>query len=278
MAIKSKFFRVATEGATTDGRNISREQISQMAANYNPKVYGARIWLEHYRGIMPEGPFKAYGDVLALKAEEEDIGNGKRMALFAQIEPTPDLVAMNKQKQKVYTSIEINPKFADTGAPYFVGLGVTDTPASLGTDFLQFSASKPELALLSGRKQAPDNVFSEATEVQIEFEESGSGLADTIKQMFSRITGAEKKGDALHADAAAAVTVVAEQVASFAQTANGAAEGVAELRKKLETLEKRVNDESSNAEQFRQTVNLTDKSDSQRPPATGGKNVVETAF
>ncbi|WP_432239895.1 GPO family capsid scaffolding protein [Herbaspirillum robiniae] len=278
MAIKSKFFRVATEGATTDGRNISRDQITQMAANYNPKVYGARIWLEHYRGIMPDGPFKAYGDVLALKAEEEDIGNGKRMALFAQIEPTADLVAMNKQKQKVYTSIEINPKFADTGAPYFVGLGVTDTPASLGTDFLQFSASKPELALLSGRKQAPDNLFSEATEVQIEFEESGPSLAEKFKQMFSRITDTEKKGEAMHADAAAAVTVVAEQVAQFAQTAEKAGAGVDELRAKFAELEKRMDAESANSEKFRQTVNLTDKGNATRPAATGGNGKVLTAF
>lgn len=278
MASKSKFFRVATEGATTDGRSITRDQIVQMAANYNPKVYGARIWLEHFRGVMPDGPFKAYGDVIALKSEEEDIGNGKRMALFAQIEPTPDLVAMNKQKQKVYTSIEINPKFADTGAPYFVGLGVTDSPASLGTDFLQFSASKPELALLSGRKQSPDNLFSEATEVAIEFEDAGPSLLDTVKQLFSRLGGAEKKGEDQHAETSAAVTAVAEKVAEFAQTANTAANGVADLREKFSALEKRINEESTTAEQFRQTVNLTDKSGSQRPPATGGKNIVETAF
>ncbi len=47
---KSQFFRVATEGATTDGRNIDRATIEQIAATYNPKTYGARIWLEHIRG------------------------------------------------------------------------------------------------------------------------------------------------------------------------------------------------------------------------------------
>nr|WP_262983677.1 GPO family capsid scaffolding protein [Halomonas elongata] len=42
-------FRVATEGATTDGREIKREWIEQMAANYDPAKYGARIWMEHMR-------------------------------------------------------------------------------------------------------------------------------------------------------------------------------------------------------------------------------------
>ena len=33
----SKFFRVATEGATTDGRTIQRSWIEQAARNYNTK-------------------------------------------------------------------------------------------------------------------------------------------------------------------------------------------------------------------------------------------------
>ena len=47
MATKSRFFRVATEGATTDGRAIEKKWIQQMAKNFDPKKYGARIWLEH---------------------------------------------------------------------------------------------------------------------------------------------------------------------------------------------------------------------------------------
>jgi hypothetical protein len=31
---------------------------------------------------------------------------------------------------------EVNPKFADTGEAYLMGIGVTDSPASLGTDVL----------------------------------------------------------------------------------------------------------------------------------------------
>ena len=83
MSKPSKFFRVATEGATTDGRNIDRATIEQLAATYNPKTYGARIWLEHIRGIVPDSQFKAYGDVIAVKAEEVDTDSGKKLALFA---------------------------------------------------------------------------------------------------------------------------------------------------------------------------------------------------
>ena len=47
MASKSKFFRVATEGATTDGRKIERSWIDQMGKNFDRTKYGARVWLEH---------------------------------------------------------------------------------------------------------------------------------------------------------------------------------------------------------------------------------------
>jgi hypothetical protein len=278
MATKSKFFRVATEGATTDGRSITREQIKQMADSYNVKTYGARVWVEHLRSLLPDGPFKAYGDVTALKAEEVDTENGKRLALFAQIEPTPALIAMNKDRQKIYTSIELADKFADTGSSYLVGLAVTDSPASLGTEILQFSANNPSASPFTPRKHKPENLFSEAVEVAIEFEDDAPGLAESIKQMFSRLVGTEKKTEAQHADTAAAVTAVAEQVASFAQTANAANTAVQELAGKVAELEKRIGEESTTAEQFRQTLNLTDKNSNQRPPATGGKNIVETAF
>ncbi|WP_433692404.1 GPO family capsid scaffolding protein [Herbaspirillum seropedicae] len=280
MATKSKFFRVATEGATTDGRSISREQIQQMADNYNVKTYGARVWVEHLRSLLPDGPFKAYGDVLALKAEEVDTDAGKRLALFAQIEPTPALVAMNKDRQKIYTSIELADKFADTSSAYLVGLAVTDSPASLGTEILQFSASNPKASPFTPRKLKPENLFSEGVETKIEFEDDGPSVAETIKQIFSRFGGSEKKADAQHADVVAAMTAVAEKVGEFAQVATQAAKDAAEAVTRLEKLEKRVGDESTAAEQFRQTINLTDKNDVQRPPATGGSNsgVVLTEF
>lgn len=183
MADKSKFFRVAVEGATTDGRKIERQHILDMAATYNPATYGARVNMEHIRGFTPEPPFNAYGDVLALKAEEitlELAGKSeKRLALFAQIAPTEDLMRINGAKQKLYTSIEISPNFAGTGKAYLVGLAVTDSPASLGTELLAFAASNAEgaagvKAALDVRKQDPSNLFTAfAEEVKLELEPNG---------------------------------------------------------------------------------------------------------
>ena len=176
---KSKYFRVATEGATTDGRTIQRSWIEQMAKNFSPVKYGARVWLEHMRGMLPDSVFKAYGDVVSLKTEQNAEG---KLELFAQIEPLPELVAMNKAKQKLYTSIEVNPKFADTGEAYLTGLAVTDTPASLGTEMLAFSATQGDKSPLAARKSAPDALFSEAVEFTLELEPEGDNTEDALSK------------------------------------------------------------------------------------------------
>jgi len=184
---RSKFFRVAVEGDTVDGRTIERQWIADMAASYNPDTYGARVWMEHIRGVMPDGPFGAYGDVVALKAEEANIDGQKRLALYAQIEPTGALINMvNSLKQKIYTSIEVATKFAGTGKAYLMGLAVTDTPASLGTERLAFTAQHPEASGLTARKHAPENLFSAASEALIEFEDVA---ADPEPGAFEKLMG-----------------------------------------------------------------------------------------
>ncbi|WP_199824009.1 GPO family capsid scaffolding protein, partial [Xanthomonas citri] len=50
---RSNWFRVAVEGATTDGRTIQRSWIDDMAATYNRETYNARIWIEHMRSLLP---------------------------------------------------------------------------------------------------------------------------------------------------------------------------------------------------------------------------------
>ncbi|CAN7468452.1 GPO family capsid scaffolding protein [Acidovorax sp. LjRoot194] len=203
--LKSRFFRVATEGATTDGRAITRDQINQMAKNFDPAKYGARVWVEHMRGLYADSPFRAHGDVLAVEAR--DVEDGKR-ALFAQIKPLPELVAMNKAGQKIYTSIEVHPKFADSGEAYLTGLGVTDSPASLGTEVLTFAAQKPEASPFTKRKSEAGALFSEAVHTELVFEEDETPEAEPKASKFStvmdglvkRFTGKAKDDDARFAE------------------------------------------------------------------------------
>ena len=210
----SKFFRIGVEGDTCDGRIISASDIQEMAETYDPRVYGCRINLEHLRGLLPDGVFKRYGDVVELKAEkiDDDSALNGKWALFAKITPTDDLIAMNKAAQKVYTSMEIQPNFANTGKCYLVGLAVTDDPASLGTEYLEFCRSAKHNPL-QRFKANPENVFSAATLAELEFEEVPdtvlNSLADKVKAIFSR---KQVSDDARLNDVHEAVTTVSEHV------------------------------------------------------------------
>lgn len=267
---RSKWFRVAVEGATTDKRKIERSWLEQAAKNFNQSTYGARVWLEHFRSVLPDSPFKAYGDITAVKTEEVEINGLTKLALFAQIEPTTDLVAMNKAKQKIYTSIEIDDSFADTGEAYIVGLAVTDSPASLGTDVLAFSAQKPESSPFKDRHYSATSMFTEALEAELEFEEfvepenKVAGLFKRVSDLISKSKDKTVKDDAQFSDLTAAVEALAghagDQAKAFAaeQTERKAlADTVATLS-------------AAQADLLKRLGNTQDHNQHQRPLATGG--------
>lgn len=271
---RSRFFRVAVEGATTDGRTIERQWLIDAAETYSPTTYGARVWMEHLRSMTADSPFRAYGDVVALKTEEVDIGGAKKLALFAQIEPTKDLVDMvNSAKQKLYTSIEITPKFADSGRAYLSGLAVTDTPASLGTEMLAFCAQNPDASPLKARKQAPDNLFSEAAEVELQFEEVedkpglGAALFSRVKELLK---GKQAKDDTEFAQVGQAVEAIAEHVKDLPEQFAQNDQRVTALTGQVQSLQTELTDLKT------KLGNTADHSQQPRPPATGGNGRIET--
>lgn len=268
----SKFFRVALEGATTDGRKIERSWIQQMAKNFDPQKYGARIWMEHIRGTLADSPFRAYGDVTAVKAEEVSIDGSKKLALFAQIEPTDDLIAMTKAKQKIYTSVEINDKFADTGEAYLVGLGVTDSPASLGTEVLAFAAQNPDANPYATRKSSPGNVFSEATETLLEFEEINtetSSLAAKVKGLLNSFSSKKTGDDARFADLGQAVESLLDHASEQETRFSEASKRITEVEKNIKTV-------TENFNSLKEQLDKEPGSQATRPTATGGSGAEQT--
>lgn len=211
MTVKTKRFRIGVEGATTDGREIQREWLEQMAASYNPEVYTALINLEHIKSYLPESTFNRYGRVTGLVAEEIQDGPLKgKMALYADVEPTSSLVELVKKGQKLFTSMEVSPKFADTGKAYLVGLAATDDPASLGTEMLTFSASAAHNPL-ANRKQSPENLFTAAEETLIELEETQDEKPSLFARVTALFTKKEQTDDARFSDVHKAVELVATE-------------------------------------------------------------------
>lgn len=158
---------IATEGATVDGRTISRQWLDEMAASYDPDFYTASLWPDHQR-------YYAMGHVAELKAEEED---GK-LKLYAVLCPTRDLVYYNQVGQYQFCSIEPVEKFADTGKTYLFGLGVTDTPASTGTTRMQFRAKQEPQAICASEPLKLDNL-------QAEQQQAETGLFAALKKFLA---------------------------------------------------------------------------------------------
>lgn len=223
MKLKTDFIRAAVEGRTADGRDITAEQLQQIAASYHQDTYNARIWPEHIRGVMPDGLFKALGDVVEVKAERIKGGalDGKT-ALYVKIEPHPDLIAMVRNGQKVHLSVEIDPRFADTGKAYLMGLGVTDSPASLGTGIMKFSTGN--------RTESAFTELLEYTDTPTEEQFDTDGQPHQFTKMMDFFT---RELNGIRAERDALKTELVQQQANYAALKSATDTEIEELKQQI---------------------------------------------
>ncbi|EJV9474245.1 GPO family capsid scaffolding protein [Cronobacter sakazakii] len=267
MTVKAKRFRIGVEGATTDGREIQREWLEQMAASYNPEVYTALINLEHIKSYLPESTFNRYGRVTALVAEEIQDGPLKgKMALYADVEPTSALVELVKKGQKLFTSMEVSPKFADTGKAYLVGLAATDDPASLGTEMLTFSASAAHNPL-ANRKQSPENLFTAAEETLIELEETQDEKPSLFARVTALFTKKEQTDDARISDVHKAVELVATEQQNLSERTD---KSLSDQDVRISELESSLQEQQAAFAELQQQLSREDSRKDYRQRAPGG--------
>ncbi|CAM4476282.1 MULTISPECIES: GPO family capsid scaffolding protein [Klebsiella/Raoultella group] len=261
-----KKFRVAVSGNTVDGREIQPQHLRDAAANYSPEVYGARVNIEHYLSMFPGSDFGAMGDVVALSTE--DITDGPlagRTALYAEIEPSDRMVQMTNKGQKVYSSIELHPQFALNGKAYVVGLAMTDTPASLGTDRLKFAAQQRASVMAFNNQQGEPPMITEAIEAEVI--ELAAQRSDEGKQWFNRVMGILGKGqktdDQRFGQVHQAVEAVAQSQVDLGEQFSTAEQ---ERQQDKAAIQKLTTDLAA----LRQQLEGTDGNFSQRPAAGGG--------
>lgn len=263
-----KKFRVAVSGNTVDGREIQPQHLRDAAANYSQEVYGARVNIEHYLSPYPGSDFGAMGDVAALSTE--DITEGPlagRTALYAEIEPSDRMVQMTNKGEKVYSSIELHPQFALNGKAYIVGLAMTDTPASLGTERLKFATQQRASVMAFNNQQAEPPMFSEAIEAEVM--ELTAQRSDEGAKWYSRVMGIISKGQKTDDQRFSQMHQVVEAVAQ-SQSEQIDQFNAAELERQQDkaTLQKLTTDLAA----LRQQLEGTDGNFSQRQPANGGAN------
>ena len=282
----TEFFRIAVEGATVDGRTIDRNWIDEMAAGYNKATYTARINCEHIAGFSPEPPFNSYGSVEALRAVDVELtidGKPKKLrALEAQLDANDQLLAINKQGQKLFTSCEIAPNFAGTGKAGLVGLAVTDNPASLGTEMLKFAATAT-VNPLAARKQAAENHFSEATEAPIKLaapaadpvqSEATSAFA-AMKDFFQGFGKKEEPAPAQQ-EPTPPPPPANDNFAAFAQQVGKMVEGVEKLSGAVDAVTTRLAAVEKAHDALKTELATTDANPQRRTLSTGGSGAVKT--
>ncbi|EPJ0505225.1 GPO family capsid scaffolding protein [Klebsiella variicola] len=261
-----KKFRVAVSGNTVDGREIQPQHLRDAAANYNLEVYAARVNIEHILSPYPGSDFGAMGDVVALSAE--DITEGPlagRTGLYAEIEPSERMKQMTDKGQKVYSSIELHPQFALNGKAYMMGLAMTDTPASLGTERLKFAAQQRASVMAFNNQQVEAPMITEAIEAEVI--ELAAQRNDEGKQWFNRVMGILGKGqktdDQRFSQVHQAVEAVAQSQVDLGERFSTAEQ---ERQQDKATIQKLTTDLAA----LRQQLEGTDGNFSQRPAAGGG--------
>ncbi|POF99989.1 GPO family capsid scaffolding protein [Pseudomonas putida] len=178
-SLVSYWKRVAVSGPTADGREITVQELRDCADTYKLSRYTAVIWSEHERWPGSHGTVFA---VRLLDEKDDPELEPGQVALEAQLKPNDKLLSLNDQGEKLFTSVEITPNFANSGRHYLTGLAVTDSPASLGTQELYFSRGRRK-----GHRYHQSSYFCSAVELG-GLREGGQQQSE-LRRVFSALTG-----------------------------------------------------------------------------------------
>ncbi|MDR0996324.1 MAG: GPO family capsid scaffolding protein [Zoogloeaceae bacterium] len=257
----SKPFAVATEGQTIDGRAISRQQIEDMAKHYDPAVYTAVVNLEHLLSYSPDNVFAAYGKVVSLATRETEILGEKKLQLMAVADVSDAAAQMQKKGQKAFASIEMVGNFTGKGIAYMTGLALTDTPASLGTESMKFSAfSHGEVSA------SPAEIEFSIMPVDEAEKKSLGGIL--LEKLSALLPLPEAKPETLSVGLQADVAAPAEMLSLLR-------EGFAQIEKEMAAMGCRVKLSEENYARILEALKTEDFSHA-RPTATGGNATQQT--
>lgn len=254
---KTGWFRVAVSGETVDGREITVQDVIDMAETYDPEVYGARINLDHIRGWFVDSEFKMYGDVFGVKRKEITLFGEKRQALYVQLGVSQDLIAINKKGQKIYSSIEMRRNFAGQGKAYLVGLACTDNPASLGTDVLNFSA---QFGVETFRTALLEGEFS-LIEDEEPTEEKKFSIKKFVADLFKEKESETFSREDLEGAFSEIAKAVDEREESLTKQFNTQKSELETLREEFNTLKSQLANEPASTQTFTPVVELENPND-----------------
>lgn len=172
MALRTGFVKIAESGNTIDGRVIESQWLIDAAETYDRNVYTALVFPDHLENT------NNYGVLESVKLEK----HGDKLELYGDFTPNVFWQSDVRYGQKQFCSIALKKDFAGTGKTYIYSVGATNTPASLGTQALQFS------------KKHSDMIFTDqiATNFNVAIEQPTNDLLYQFKKFIETFATKDK--------------------------------------------------------------------------------------
>lgn len=127
--LTTDWLTIGRSGKTVDGRQIDPNWLVEAAESYDTALFTALIWPDHRRWFN-------MGKVAEVRHQTNSEGG---VDLQARLNPNEWYLGSNRDGQRLFTSMELQPNFRETGKYYLAGLAATDDPASAGTSEVRFS-------------------------------------------------------------------------------------------------------------------------------------------
>lgn len=270
---------VCTEGGTLNGFAVTRDQIQQMADNYSPQLYGARLNLEHITSIFPDSPWRHFSMVDSVRAFELEDGplKGKlALEISATIDPVKDaaLITLNESGQKIFSSIEFLPDCPNDAAKgaYLTGVALTDTPAAFGTQVITLSNRERGLPVDA------KNTYTAALETVVKLSAAEKQQAEQKSLATEFLDGLKKVLGFQRENSNHDIAALQQGINLTAQTCAEALAAVQKLTTEKEQMSAAVTELKQQFGDLQEKLSNTDASNENRNPSTGNSGYVQAEF
>ena len=167
--------------------------------------------------------------------------------LYARIDPTEKMLGYIKDREKVFTSMELMKPFGDTGKAYLVGLAMTDSPASMGTTMLKFRQIAPDDPNFTAAYTQMESQNMPQAENQPKTEKKGI-FAVIHDAMFSKKPATEQPSqEPQKIDYSQEIAALNKELEQSAQITGKIVEDYAALRQEFEAFKAKVESTPVNA-------------------------------
>lgn len=256
------------EGMTLHGLPITRDQIQEMAQDYDRNMYCGRVNMEHIKSVLPDSQWRSYGlisDVNTVELTEGELAGKLGLEVTMDIDDVNDefIVKLNQSGQKIFSSIEFWPEFPQTKRAYLTAVALTDYPAAVGSRVIELSTRSRGLPETGNTYSASLETHLSWLEMQENDHKTEKDDSKTFLSTVLKSLGFERRHNAdINADVREAITLTAKQCGSLLNAQEN-------LENELSTLKQELSTTKTELATLKQQLSREDGSNEFRPTVDG---------